>query len=1680
MKKNYNSQIGFVFFKNTSCSNTPNSNKLVLLFLLFFAFSSAFGQGATCATSTTLTVNAAAVAGIVTDTTINDPAIAIGCFGSATSRDGWYSFVATTSNATIIVVSNNRQLVLYGYSGTCGSLTQINCANSNTSAGGQTENMFLTGLIVTNTYYIRVVNATNNTMNLNAVRVTDQLIVPIIGSSSYTTCSGNLYDNGGSIANYATNSDGYTVLNPSAPGSFIRVSGSITSEAGYDYLTIYDGVGTGGAILWGGSPHGTGTTCTTFTIPTSTSSTGPLTVRFESDGSANCSGFNLAVSCFIPVPPTIMSLGATSGCVGSSLVITGTNLTSATAVTIGGTAATISANTSTSITAIIGAGTTGTVRVTTAGGNFTFGTTFTVNQLPTNPGNPTSNSPQCNPSGVTLTRAGTPPAGITWFWQTAALGTSIANNGATFVVNVSGTYYIRARNNITGCWSIGSGSRVVTVNPIITAIAGTPTPANNATGICFAGVSSVSSISWSNVAGSSSYDVFFGAGILPVTITANVATTIYNTGVLLANTTYFWRIVPRNACGITTGTPVTWSFTTTSTPCVCTPTSQGPQYVYINDVRFMGTLNDVDNLNSGFTNGYQNFTSRPKAIQAQGEGINVYYNNFSYTGSASVKAWVDWNKNGVFNTGEIVYNTGNISTSSASFGFVIPPSTLPGDYRIRIRNNITWVPFIGTTPYNFNPCENFSYTFSQEYDGEAEDYLFTVIASCNANIVSVSEGENCGPGTVALTVTGTASATGYNWYSTTTGATLVASTTSGSWTTPSLTTTTTYWVTATNASCESLVRTKITAEIKPLPTLTFTPNAPVICGDNSVLQLTAVGDLETVNLINENFESGGLGVFSNINDSPNGAPYDAITVWQNEISPYLPTNTQVWSPAISSGIGGNRFVMSTSDVNPPGNVRQFLSLTTPVNANTVMGLTLDFDIYYSNFADAVVIQANSGSGWTNIETYTASIGIGTRFTKQTIDLSAYNNSTSLRIRFQFLSGWGDGVAIDNVKLFGTKPLTTSFNYDTSTVDAFTAASCAPGTEYTSGDFASTVYIRPTLTQLENSNFTIPVSTTLSNGCSVSGSVVVVNNSKIFRNPTFSTNWNNPINWKPSGVPTAGNCVIIANDTDVTGTNYQAFARTLRVESTGNLNLGPSNFLTVSEKVTVAPSGIFDIENNGSLVQIDNIINEGSITYKRSATGIKGGDYVYWSSPVLNQQLNTIYSSPTSGPKYKWNTILNNGNGNFGNISQGRWVNANGNTMEVGKGYIVRGSNSASAPAVTINSKFSGIPNNGTIPITINRGQYTGAPYAGTNGTQITNLDDNWNLIGNPYPSAINALQFLFDNSTQILGNVRLWTHGSDIALNNGTTITNPFYGTFAYNYTSSDYLFINYLGTTIPAASDLVKTGQGFFVQMVDGAGNSTGTVNFNNGQRRNTYANNNFFRTTSENQSPETDNLVPERHRLWLDIVNSNNNSITTLVGYASGATNEKDSPFDAHEKFSGNLGIYSMIENETYAIQGRALPFDINDEIPIGFNAQTAGSYHIAILTFDGLFEQEAIYLKDELLNVYHDLKIAPYHFTTAAGFFANRFKIVYQSQTLDIPEFNNNNVVVYKDKSKDIQISTGNYSMAKVKVHDSSGRLLIEKNEINSNQLSIENLKNIADQVLLVTITTTENKIITKKVF
>ena len=96
--------------------------------------------------------------------------------------------------------------------------------------------------------------------------------------------------------------------------------------------------------------------------------------------------------------------------------------------------------------------------------------TGTVNAIPADPANPTSNSPQCASPGVTMNFTGSAPAGETWYWQTSASGTSTANPASAYTVNTAGTYYVRSQDNTTLAWSNGAGSITVVITPDV----GTP------------------------------------------------------------------------------------------------------------------------------------------------------------------------------------------------------------------------------------------------------------------------------------------------------------------------------------------------------------------------------------------------------------------------------------------------------------------------------------------------------------------------------------------------------------------------------------------------------------------------------------------------------------------------------------------------------------------------------------------------------------------------------------------------------------------------------------------------------------------------------------------------------------------------------------------------------------------------------------------------------------------------------------------------------------------------------------------------------------------------------------------------------------------------------------------------------------------------------------------------------
>ncbi len=164
--------------------------------------------------------------------------------------------------------------------------------------------------------------------------------------------------------------------------------------------------------------------------------------------------------------PTITSFTPASQCAGSStsVVITGTNFTGATAVNFNGiAAASFTVDNSTQITATSPtSATTGTISITTPGGTATSSTNFTVNALPNPPtisaGGPTT---FCSGSSVTLASS----SGSSYLWSTGATTQSIN-------VTASGSYTVKV-TNASGCQSAASSPTVVTVNPLPTITVGT-------------------------------------------------------------------------------------------------------------------------------------------------------------------------------------------------------------------------------------------------------------------------------------------------------------------------------------------------------------------------------------------------------------------------------------------------------------------------------------------------------------------------------------------------------------------------------------------------------------------------------------------------------------------------------------------------------------------------------------------------------------------------------------------------------------------------------------------------------------------------------------------------------------------------------------------------------------------------------------------------------------------------------------------------------------------------------------------------------------------------------------------------------------------------------------------------------------------------------------------------------
>jgi hypothetical protein len=549
----------------------------------------------------------------------------------------------------------------------------------------------------------------------------------------------------------------------------------------------------------------------------------------------------------------------------------------------------------------------------------------------------------------------------------------------------------------------------------------------------------------------------------------------------------------------------------------------------------------------------------------------------------------------------------------------------------------------------------------------------------------------------------------------------------------------------------------------------------------------------------------------------------------------------------------------------------------------------------------------------------------------------------------------------------------------------------------------------------------------------------------------TTDWATAGNWS-FGVPTSSTNTYIGSAGVYPEISSDVTINSLTINSGTTLKVNSNYDLTVTDVIT--NNGTLTIENSGNLLQTNNVANtgSGSTIVKRNSNPLIRLDYTLWSSPVSGQGLYAFSPFTSVVPNirfYKYNPIITSP------ATTGVYSNDLGFTLSGLDGNNVNGTDTSNIPFATGKGYLIRLPWNHPTAAVIWNGQFTGVPNNGTQNVSIINQGDRYNAVGNPYPSPISISQFASDNSNNIESTLYFWRKTNNTS--------SPSYCT--WNTATSTYGDNGQAYTETPAG--VIQTGQGFFVRAKVGAT----TLAFNNGQRIGNNANQ-FFR------APENSLTTIEANRIWLNMTGATAGFSQSVVGYFSNSALGLD---DTDSRFfnDGPISLTTTIAGEDYVIQGRPLPFDATDVVPMKYKVTTAGNYTIAIDHVDGLFTSgQEIFLRDNLNAVVHSLTAGAYTFSSDAGTFNNRFEVVYQSQlAVDDQIFNSNQVIIYKNEINDFVINSGNVIMANVKVFDVRGRLLQEHRNVNASQTTIS--VGLANEMLLIQITSQDDVTVVKKV-
>jgi hypothetical protein len=552
----------------------------------------------------------------------------------------------------------------------------------------------------------------------------------------------------------------------------------------------------------------------------------------------------------------------------------------------------------------------------------------------------------------------------------------------------------------------------------------------------------------------------------------------------------------------------------------------------------------------------------------------------------------------------------------------------------------------------------------------------------------------------------------------------------------------------------------------------------------------------------------------------------------------------------------------------------------------------------------------------------------------------------------------------------------------------------------------------------------------------------------------TTTWDGNI-WS-NGTPNA-NITAIINDIYDTANDGSLECCSLIVTDIGSLTISLSDYCNVYSDITVIPNGYLLVKSGGSLIPNNiNCISTGLINVERKTPSMKRYDYTYWSSPVTTTIENALLPTKWEAnhtfifntfnfydieTRYQNTFISNTPDGQDDN--QDAWTRTSiTNNMVAGKGYasMVKSIISTGVYPRTETITFIGPLNTGQINIPLSLSQNT-----------ASNIDD-FNLIGNPYPAAINSNDFIDANIANISGTLYFWTHSN--------TLSTAFSGLAMYNFSANDYAKYTKLGGVRAVfggklPSNVIGSGQGFFVEAENAA-----NVSFTPPMMSIAYSNTtpvSFFRNSNNS-----------KRKLWLNLYNDDFFS-QQLIGYTNQTNLNYNKGWDSKIMIiKVPLKFYSIENDVMYDIQARN-KYKEKDIVTLGYYAALDGEYTISIDDKEGDFED--IYLYDKSMNVCHDL-ITPYIFTTVTGSFDTRFELRYKQVEND--EDDDDKQITITNNNSIVKVLSEGGIIANIKIYDMSGRMIKEFNE----DLTQVNINDLPKGLLIFKISV-NGKIITKKI-